>query len=69
MPRDSFDCFALLCRGDHVEVVSVDFDPIRISYPKLLDLFWEHHEPRRSFEGGNLKTGSDKHFNFQATGA
>ncbi len=37
--------------GDHTEAVAVDFDPERISYRQLLDLFWESHDPRRSFGG------------------
>lgn len=31
-------------RGDHVEVISIDFDPTKITYAKLLDLFWNNHE-------------------------
>ncbi len=30
--------------GDHTEVISIDFDPTRISYGQLLDLFWNNHE-------------------------
>ena len=30
--------------GDHVECVSVDYDPKKISYKQLLDLFWNNHE-------------------------
>jgi methionine-S-sulfoxide reductase len=31
--------------GDHTETVEVDFDPERISYGELLDIFWESHNP------------------------
>lgn len=31
--------------GDHAETVEIDFDPARISYERLLDLFWESHSP------------------------
>lgn len=31
-------------RGDHVEVVSLDYDPTKIVYAELLDLFWNNHE-------------------------
>jgi peptide methionine sulfoxide reductase msrA/msrB len=31
----------------HVEAVEVTFDPERISYKKLLDLFWRIHDPLR----------------------
>jgi len=30
--------------GDHIEVVSVDYDPSKTSYSNLLDLFWNNHE-------------------------
>ncbi|WP_275950239.1 peptide-methionine (R)-S-oxide reductase MsrB [Desulfonema limicola] len=29
----------------HVEAVQVDFDPLLISYNKLLDIFWQHINP------------------------
>lgn len=31
--------------GDHSESFQVDFDPSRISYGKLLDVFWGEHDP------------------------
>jgi methionine-S-sulfoxide reductase len=31
--------------GDHTETVEIDFDPSVISYEKLLDAFWENHDP------------------------
>jgi peptide-methionine (S)-S-oxide reductase len=31
--------------GDHSETLQLDFDPARISYEKLLDVFWKAHEP------------------------
>ena len=31
--------------GDHTETVQVDYDPERITYPQLLDIFWKSHEP------------------------
>lgn len=36
-----------VCRGDtgHTEVVRVDFDPDRVTYPELLNAFWECHDP------------------------
>lgn len=31
--------------GDHTETVQVDYDPRRITYNQLLDIFWESHWP------------------------
>jgi methionine-S-sulfoxide reductase len=33
--------------GDHTETVQVDFDPERITYTRLLEIFWESHRPTR----------------------
>ena len=32
-------------RTNHAEVVHVEFDPTETTYDKLLDLFWEEHDP------------------------
>jgi peptide-methionine (S)-S-oxide reductase len=36
-----------VCGGatGHAEVVQLEFDPSRITYEKLLDLFWKAHDP------------------------
>jgi len=31
--------------GDHSETVQIDYDPTKISYEKLLDVFWNSHNP------------------------
>jgi len=31
--------------GDHSEAIEIDFDPSRISYGELLNIFWKSHEP------------------------
>lgn len=31
-------------RGDHTEVVTIDYDPNQITYYELLNLFWNNHE-------------------------
>lgn len=33
--------------GDHTETVQIDYDPAKISYGDLLDLFWSAHDPTR----------------------
>ena len=32
-------------RTEHAEVVQVKYDPAEVSYDKLLDVFWENHNP------------------------
>ena len=32
--------------GDHTETVQIDYDPARVSYEELLDVFWANHNPR-----------------------
>lgn len=36
-----------VCSGDtgHAEVVRIEFDPGKISYEKIIDLFWDAHDP------------------------
>lgn len=31
--------------GDHTETVQVDYDPGRITYAQLLEIFWDNHQP------------------------
>lgn len=31
--------------GDHTETVQIEYDPTRISYQELLDVFWAGHDP------------------------
>lgn len=33
--------------GGHTETVEIDYDPARISYEELLDIFWDSHNPAR----------------------
>ncbi|MDB5103190.1 MAG: methionine-S-sulfoxide reductase [Fibrobacteres bacterium] len=39
--------YRAVCNGDtgHAEAVRVEFDPARVSYSRLLDIFWENHDP------------------------
>ena len=36
-----------VCTGDtgHAEVTQIEFDPAKISYEKLLEVFWQAHDP------------------------
>jgi peptide-methionine (S)-S-oxide reductase len=40
-------------RTGHAEVVRVVFDPARVSFEKLLGLFWEGHDPTQGMRQGN----------------
>lgn len=31
--------------GDHAETIQIDYDPAKISYAELLDIFWAGHNP------------------------
>ena len=31
--------------GDHSESIQIDYDPTRISYRELLEIFWKYHDP------------------------
>ena len=33
--------------GDHTETLQIDYDPNRISYEALLEIFWDNHNPTR----------------------
>lgn len=42
--------------GDHTESLQVDFDPGRISFDELLELFWRAHDPTHSSQWTQYKT-------------
>jgi peptide-methionine (S)-S-oxide reductase len=48
-----------VCSGQtgHTEVVRVVFDPAKVTYAKLLQLFWENHDPTQGMrQGGDVGT-------------
>ena len=40
-------------RTGHTEVVRVVFDPARVTYEKLLRVFWQNHDPTQGMRQGN----------------
>jgi peptide-methionine (S)-S-oxide reductase len=45
--RTTNPTYEQVCAGDtgHAEVTQIEFDPAQISYEKLLDVFWQAHDP------------------------
>src|SRR3989338_7384807 len=41
----------------HAEAVQIEFDPVKVSYEQLLEVFWENHEPTQLNRQG-LDVGS-----------
>ncbi|MCS6946248.1 MAG: peptide-methionine (S)-S-oxide reductase MsrA [Steroidobacteraceae bacterium] len=40
-------------RTGHAEIVLVVFDPARLAYDELLQIFWENHDPTQGMRQGN----------------
>lgn len=40
-------------RTGHAEVVRVIFDPAKVTYQQILEVFWENHDPTQGMRQGN----------------
>ncbi len=52
--------------GDHTEAVEVEYDPARVTYGELLELFWASHDPRaqawsRQYRNAVFTHSEDQH--------
>ena len=52
--------------GNHTEAFQVDFDPGRISFEELLDIFWDSHNPTRGAWSSQYKAALWVHNDQQA---
>jgi peptide-methionine (S)-S-oxide reductase len=51
--------YELVCTGTtgHAEVVRIEYDAERITYPEVLDIFWKAHDPTTlNRQGGDVGT-------------
>lgn len=55
-PRPTYEA---VCRKDtgHAEAVEVTYDPGRVSYERLLEVFWRKHDPTRGGYGREPGSG------------
>ena len=41
--------------GDHTESIQVDFDPAKVTYERLLEVFWQGHDPAHAAYSAQYK--------------
>ena len=46
--------YAMVCTGltGHAESLEIEFNPVKVSYDKLLEVFWMVHNPTQGFRQG-----------------
>jgi peptide-methionine (S)-S-oxide reductase len=52
--------YDMVCQGEtgHVEVAEISYDPQRISYQELLNVFWQLHDPTALDDQGPYERGT-----------
>lgn len=52
--------YEVVCQGEtgHLEVAQINYEPERVSYQELLDVFWQLHDPTSLDDQGSYERGA-----------